>query len=153
MPETKATLDSMADEMYELYKVIAAARSRQTGGPDDLSETEFLTLDLLTKEEPLTIGEVQRRVGVVPAQMSRIVRALEQQGGKGYIECKINPMDRRRIDLFITDIGHKAHDTYRAARLRTMYRVLEALDSRDRIEFMRMMNVIRLATTEKKKKY
>ena len=90
MPETQKTLDLMAAEIFELYRLIALARSRQPSGPDDLAETEFLTLDLLVREEPLTIGSVQKQIGVVPAQMSRIVRALEEQGGKGYVRCQIN---------------------------------------------------------------
>ncbi len=145
MPETQETLDKMADEIFELYLLVAIARSRRPTGPDDLSETEFLTLDTLAKEEPLTIGEVQKRVGVVPAQMSRVVRALEQQGGRGYVECKINPKDRRRIDVRLTPAGKAAHEKYRHVRLNSMYESLSALEPDDRLHFMRMMRQLREA--------
>ena len=62
MPDSQQTMDAMVGEVFELTKLIYAARSRQPSGPEDLSETEFLTLDLLAKEEALTIGEIQKRI-------------------------------------------------------------------------------------------
>jgi DNA-binding MarR family transcriptional regulator len=145
MPETKETLDMMASEMFDLYLLFAIARSRAPQGPDDLSEAEFLTLDVLAKEHPLTIGDVQRRIGVLPAQMSRIVRALEEQGGRGYVECSINTEDRRRVDISLTESGKAAHARFRAARMKSMYGALEALPTDDRFHFMQMMRQIRSA--------
>ncbi|MCH7591988.1 MAG: MarR family transcriptional regulator [Planctomycetes bacterium] len=149
MPDSQQTLDKMAAEIFELYRLIALARSRRPSGPDDLSEAEFLTLDLLTKQQPRTIGEIQKEIGVLPAQMSRIVRALEEQGGRGYVECKINARDRRRIDVSLTEGGAKAYDTYRSARLGSMYEILRVLPPNDRIEFMRMLGQIRDAFADK----
>ena len=83
MPDDKKSLGPMVSEIFDLYRLIAAARSRRPSGPDDLSETEFITLDLLAKAESMTIGEVQKLIGVVPAQMSRIVRSWEAQGATG----------------------------------------------------------------------
>lgn len=151
MPHTQETLDKMASEIFELYLLIAIARSRTPSGPDDLSETEFLTLDILSKNEPLTIGDVQKRIGVLPAQMSRIVRALEEQGGRGYVECKINPKDRRRIDISLTEAGRKAHESYRTLRLRSMNEVLKALPDDDRLHFMRILRRIHEAFAERLK--
>ena len=138
----------MALDIFELYRLIAMARSRRPAGPDDLSETEFLTLDLLSKQQPLTIGEVQKSIGVVPAQMSRIVRALEDQGGRGYVECNINPKDRRRIDISLTSSGKISHDKYRETRLGSMRQILEVLSSDDRTHFMRILSQIRDAFAE-----
>ncbi len=139
MPDTQETLDLMAAEIFDLYRLIAKARSQAPTGPEVLSESEFLTLDVLTKDQPLTIGEVQKRIGVVPAQMSRIVRALEEQGGKGFVECKINAKDRRRIDISLTKAGKEAYDQFRTNRLASMYKILTVLKPDDRMEFMRLM--------------
>lgn len=149
MPETKETLDKMVSDIFELYRVIAIARSRQPAGPDDLSEAEFLTLDLLTKKESLTIGEIQKQIGVLPAQMSRIVRSLEEQGGRGYVGCRINPSDRRRIDVSISAAGKKAYTAYRDARLGSMHAILSSLNGEDRLNFMRILGQIRQAFEEK----
>lgn len=145
MPDSPETMDAMVTEVFELYRLAAVARSRSPSGPDDLSETEFLTLDTLSKEQPLTIGEVQKQVGVVPAQMSRIVRALEEQGGKGYLACRINVQDRRRIDLSLTETGREAYNKYRNARLSSMYESLNAIPPEDRFQFMRIVRQIHSA--------
>lgn len=145
MPDTQETLDMMAGEIFELYRLVAIARSRQPAGHHDLSETEFLTLDALHKEQPQTIGEVQKRIGVVPAQMSRIVRALEQRQEDALIECKINPADRRRIDLTLTDCGKEVYEGYRSNRLASMTTVLKVLKPEDRLHFMRILRQIRHA--------
>jgi DNA-binding MarR family transcriptional regulator len=142
-------MDSMVDEMFELTKLIYAARSRQQSGSDQLSETEFLTLDLLAKNGSLTIGEIQKRVGVVPAQMSRIVRALEEHGGQGFVECKINAKDRRRVDVSLTEAGVATHDAFRTTRLKSMYEVLRVLAPEDRLDFMRMMRQLRKSFEER----
>ena len=117
MPETEQTLDRMAADIFELYQLVAMARSRRPSAPEELSETEFVVLDILKREQPLTIGEVQKRIGVLPAQMSRLVRSLEAEGGRGCLECKINTRDRRRIDVSLTETGDAAHGAYRDARL------------------------------------
>lgn len=139
----------MAAEIFELYQLLAAARSRRAANPEDLSEAEFVALDVMAREGSLTVGEIQRRIGVVPAQMSRIVRSLEENGGKGYITCCINPDDRRCIDLSMTPAGRKAYDAYRNARTKTMYEALSVLDPSDRLDFMRMLSQIRTAFEKK----
>ncbi len=143
MPESKQTLATMAAEIFELHHLVASLRSRLTSGQEDLSETEFLTLDVLATEGPLIIGEVQQRVGVAPAQMSRIVRSLEEHGGRGYVACTINPKDRRCIDIAITKEGSDAHAKYRDARLGTMMDILTILPPEDRVQFMRILGQIR----------
>lgn len=152
MPETQKTIDRMTQEIFELYQLIAISRSRQPAGSDDLSETEFLALDVLSKGEPQVVGEIQRRIGVVPAQMSRIVRALEGQGGKNYIRSQINPQDRRRIDVFLTDLGREAHARFKNLRLKSMHDILAALNPEDRIHFMRIMGQLRAAYQQRSTK-
>jgi len=137
------SLESMAGEIFELYRLIALARSRRPSGPEVLSEPEFLTLDELTRRAPQTIGEIQKKIGVAPAQMSRIVRALERQSGKAFIECKINPADRRRIDMTITSEGKDGYDQYRANRIGSMHALLGVLNPDDRTHFMRILRQIR----------
>ncbi|MFQ5494010.1 MAG: MarR family winged helix-turn-helix transcriptional regulator [Phycisphaerae bacterium] len=145
MPHTRQTLEKMAGEIFELYRLIAIARSRRPSGHDDLSETEFLALDILYHEQPLTIGDIQKHIGVLPAQMSRIVRALEEQGGRGYVACGINPHDRRRVDVSLTPAGKKAYENYRVVRLGSMHEILSVLSPDDRLHFMRILRQIQVA--------
>jgi DNA-binding MarR family transcriptional regulator len=142
VPHTQETLEKMAEQIFELSRLASLARSRKPPGPVELSESEFLTLDLLAKHEPLTIGEVQKAIGVVPAQMSRIIRALEDREGGGYIRCSINLHDRRRIDVVLTERGKRAHKEYREARLGTITDTLSVLAPHDRVEFLRILGLI-----------
>ena len=149
MPEKRKTLDAMAEEIFELYKLVALLRSRESSGAEELSETEYLTLDCLAKSQPLTIGEVQRKIGVVPAQMSRIVRALEENGGRGLLRSQINPKDRRCVDIFLTETGRAAHAKFRAARLGSMHQTLAVLTPDDRESFMRIVSQLQAAFAER----
>ena len=135
-------METMAEEVFALSKLVSTARSRQAAGPDDLPESEFIALDILFKEQPLTIGEIQRRIGVVPAQMSRIIRALENREGGAYIKCRINADDRRRVDVSLTGEGEKAHQAYRESRFSSMLQILSGLEPDDRIQFIRILRTI-----------
>lgn len=141
-------LDAMADEIMELSELVSGARSRRSTGPDDLSEAEYLTLRQLVANEPETIGDLQRAIGVVPAQMSRIIRSLENKSGDAYIRCAINPADRRRVDVSLTDVGREAYTSYRSARMETMRQVLQPLSVDDREVFMRILRQIRSFVAE-----
>src|SRR5262249_31073412 len=70
-------LDELAHHLFDVVTrfCLAVPRGRRRTG--DLKEIEFLTLSLLHKREKLIVGDIQRQLGVLPAQMSRIIRALE----------------------------------------------------------------------------
>jgi DNA-binding MarR family transcriptional regulator len=142
VPHTQETLEKMAERVFELSRIASLARTRRPSGSLDLTESEFLTLGILAREEPQTIGEVQKSIGVVPAQMSRIIRSLEDREGGGYIKCSINPHDRRCIDVVLTDRGRESYQQYRSARLRATTEILAVLSPSDRMEFMRLMGLI-----------
>lgn len=143
-PEKRKQLEQLGLEIFELSKMASQARAQaRRDGVETLTETENLTLDLLSKRETMSVGEIQKEIGVLPAQMSRIVRALEDKGEKGYIACAINPDDRRKIDVSITPAGRKALETYRSERMGTIMRILAHLQGSERDEFMRLMRRIR----------
>jgi len=148
MPTSQQTelLQEFADEIFDLSKDIWAAQTRSRGSRDqaELSETEFLALDVLEKSErTLSVGEIQRQIGVLPAQMSRIIRSLETKGGQALITCKINPEDKRKIDVELTPAGRKAHHAYRQLKLASIQNMLGTLNEADRQEFMRLVRQIR----------
>lgn len=138
-------LESLAEEIFELTNMSSRARARAhtDDSVESLTESELLTLDLVCKQDVMTVGEIQRTVGVLPAQMSRIVRSLEDKSGKAFVRCAINPQDRRKIDVSITPAGRKARDAYRSARLGMTVGILEALGPKERDDFMRTLRKIR----------
>lgn len=137
-------IERQAEQVFELSTMGWAARDHvKRKGQFDLSESEFLTLDLLAKRQPLSVGEIQRSIGVLPAQMSRIIRSLESKIAKPMIRCEINPRDKRKVDVFLTETGAKAHRTYRESRLALTISVLDQLPDQDRREFMRILGLMR----------
>lgn len=146
-PTEQAELEKAAEEIFELTKMSWMARTQQhrQKGQVDLTESEFLALDWLTKAdpEPLSVGDIQRRIHILPAQMSRVIRSLEAKAGKPLIHCRINPKDKRKIDVTLTDAGKKAHQAFREARLAATIDLVSDLTPADRAEFMRIMQQIK----------
>ncbi len=144
---SRKQLLEMANEVLELSNLGALARARAKAKGEEaaqhLSETEFLTLDCLVKQGAQTVGDLQKNIGVLPAQMSRILRALEQKSGGPYVICTINPDDRRRVDVSITPEGDHSYTSYRNARLALTADVLAGLATEDRDQFIRILRVMR----------
>jgi len=135
-------LEQMAEEVLAASQLAAAARSRLAQGTAGLTETEFQALDALVKgqHQPLTVGEIQRQIGVLPAQMSRILRSLENRDeGQSLLQCRINPQDRRRVDVTLTPAGKTAYHKYRKGRLSFLVDFLTNLTPNDRVVFMKII--------------
>ena len=70
-------LEETARDLFEVVTQLGltALRGRRRSG--DLKEVEFLTLAILHGRGTMIVGDIQRLLGVLPAQMSRIIRSLE----------------------------------------------------------------------------
>lgn len=144
----QAELRDAAAEIFDLTRLswtLQEAGQGSAKGRADLTETEFLALDQLAQCESasLTVGEIQRRIRVRPAQMSRIVRSLETRAGRPLIRCRINPRDKRRVDVSLTEAGRRVHAAFRDARLAATIDMVTQLSPKDRAELMRILRIIR----------
>lgn len=130
----------LALQMFDLTKLswLRSQREKLRGGYD-LSESEFLTLDALEDVDSLSVGQLRRLVGVLPSQMSRIIKALEQRYDEKLVLCSINSQDKRRIDVSITPRGRRAIAAYRQAKIQMMTASLRALSAKDFDAFSRIM--------------
>jgi DNA-binding MarR family transcriptional regulator len=140
------SLDQMAEEIFALTVVSWRQRlaTRHSGDAVELSESQFLTLDALVRASAtLTVGEIQRNIGVLPAQMSRIIRSLESAFAKPLIKCDLNRTDKRKIDVTLTTSGRKAYEEFRDSRLAKTVDILRHLEDHDRLEFVRICRLIR----------
>ncbi len=141
--EPEKQISQMADKIVELIKLASVARARsRSGRPEELTEAEFLTLDALSEGAELTVGAIQKRIGVLPAQMSRVIRTLESKGGDAYVSCSINASDRRKIDVRMTAKGERSLRAYRAVRRRFALGILESLNETERDQFMSILGRI-----------
>ncbi len=131
-------LEELAHHLFDVVNrfCLAAPRGRRRTG--DLKEIEFLALSLLHQREKLIVGDIQRQLGVLPAQMSRIIRALENRE-RPLIACRINPQDKRKIDVALTPAGVAAFQEYEASRVRTIAALLARLDPDDLDDLQRLI--------------
>lgn len=137
-------LRAFAEEVFALSKEVWAQQNRGGREPTEITETEFLTLDILSRAtETPTVGDIQRQLGVLPAQMSRIIRSLEAKPDGPLVRCEINKSDKRKIDVSLTDEGVRVYQAYRQMKLASTQQLLMGLSDQDRQEFMRILRLIR----------
>jgi DNA-binding MarR family transcriptional regulator len=142
--QREASLVALAEEMFSISTAAWQMRQRQKSvGHSDLSETEFLTLNLLVRNGTMTVGQLQRQIGVLPAQMSRIIRALEGNFERPMIQGAINPADKRKVNVSLTEFGRAAHREFRDARVAQSIQLLSHVPQRDIDDFMRVLRVLR----------
>jgi DNA-binding MarR family transcriptional regulator len=142
-PTNEQSLHAMAEEIFALNILAWRERIANRSNTTELSESQFLTLDILAKGGTLTVGELQRGIGVLPAQMSRIIRSLEDAFDKPLIRCELNQSDKRKIDVTLTPAGRDLHDEFRNTRLAKTLDILVHLPDQDRQEFVRICRKIK----------
>src|SRR5262245_23199711 len=104
---TGERLEGIAQDLFDVFTRLGLSTPRGKRRLGDLKEIEFLTLSLLQANGTMIVGDIQRLLGVLPAQMSRIVRALEGRE-RPLIHCRINSRDKRKVDVALTAAGEKA---------------------------------------------
>lgn len=127
----------MSEEVFALHLLYWRTRIAK-GTAAELSETQFLTLDILTKSGLQNVGDLQRAIGVLPAQMSRVIRSLESNFDSPLIRCELNPQDKRKIDVTITDAGKKAYDDFKQAKITKLAAIIEQLKPDDQEQLVRI---------------
>src|SRR5215469_7377237 len=127
---TEMRTQELAQEVFDLiaHFCMMSPRGRRRSG--DIKEVEFLTLSLLHHHETLIVGDIQRQLGVLPAQMSRIIRSLETRE-QPLIACRINPHDKRKIDVVLTPEGIAAFQEYQSARIGSISNLIAKLSEED----------------------
>jgi DNA-binding MarR family transcriptional regulator len=105
----------------------------------DLTESEFLALDYLAKQGTATVGEIREAIGVLPAQMSRILRNLESSR---FVLRDINREDKRRVNIVIMERGCEVFERARSIKLARITEALETLTPEEQDLFVALLNRI-----------
>ena len=132
-------LEETARELLEVVTQLGLTTLRGRRRSGDLKEVEFLALTVLREHGTMIVGDIQRLLGVLPAQMSRIIRALENRD-RPLIACQINPQDKRKVDVCLTAAGEKALVEYRATRTDRLLEILRDLPEEDREDLNRLVD-------------
>ena len=136
---TSHRIDDIAHELFQVVTQICLSTLRGRRRAGDLKEVEFLTLSLLQAHGILIVGDIQRVLGVLPAQMSRVIRALENRE-RALIQCRINSRDKRKIDVELTPHGEKALLDYQGKRVGRIVAQLSDLSDEDQDDLIRALN-------------
>ncbi|OAI45318.1 hypothetical protein AYO44_02635 [Planctomycetaceae bacterium SCGC AG-212-F19] len=132
---------AIAQDLFTvLHRLGLAAPQRRR--PGDLKEMEYLTLALLQGKGTMIVGDIQRLLGVLPAQMSRIIRALEDRE-RSLITCHINSRDKRKVDVQLTPAGQKALQEYQADRVSSIATALKGLSDDALVDISRLLDRLR----------
>ena len=140
-------LDDVAQSLFAAITQFCLTTPRARRRSGDLKEVEYLTLALLQQNQLMIVGEIQRLLGVLPAQMSRIIRSLEDRE-RPLIGCRINPSDKRKIDVCLTPAGDKALQDYRMPRIRGIADLLARLSEEDLEELSRLLEKLHAAVNQ-----
>lgn len=107
-------------------------------GDAELKDMEFFTLSLLQQRQTMIVGEIQKILGILPAQMSRIIRSLEGRE-RPLIQCEINPNDKRKINVRLTSEGEHALGDYLSPRLQVLQQLLNRLNTDERHDLANLL--------------
>ena len=131
--------EAIAQDLCEVVTQLSLAVPRGRRRAGDLKEIEFLTLAILQDHGTMTVGDIQRLLGVLPAQMSRIIRSLENRP-QPLISCQINPRDKRKVDVCLTPVGSKALTEYQALRTDRLVELLRDLPEQEQEDLNRLVD-------------
>jgi DNA-binding MarR family transcriptional regulator len=136
---TGPRVEEIAHELFEVVTQICLSALRGRRRADDLKEVEFLTLSILHARGTMIVGGIQRLLGILPAQMSRVIRALESRE-RPYITCQINSRDKRKIDVCLTAMGEKVLQDYRDVRVGRIVELLRNLPDEEQEDLVRLLD-------------
>ena len=142
--EAGTRFDELAHQLFDIVTRFCQVVPRGRKRSGDLKDIEFLALSLLNQREPLIVGDLQRQLSVLPAQMSRIIRSLEARD-RPLIGCRINGTDKRKIDVILTAAGRSAFLEYQTSRVRTISSLLAKLSTDDLLDVTRVLGKLHVA--------
>ena len=135
---TGQRLEDIAQDLFDVFTRLGLSTLRGRRRTGDLKEVEFLTLSILQANGTMIVGDIQKLLGILPAQMSRVIRALENRD-RALIQCRINPRDKRKIDVCLTPAGEKALMDYRDASISRIVEHLRQLSEDDQEDLNRTL--------------
>lgn len=127
---TSVRHEELALRLFSAVTQFCLLLPRERRQPGDLKKIEYLTLKILDSGGVMIVGDIQRLLGVLPAQMSHIIRSLENRE-RPLLACRINPQDKRKIDVCLTLAGEKALAEYESRHIRGIADLLQRLPEED----------------------
>jgi len=101
---------------------------------------EMAVLRLLEhQDEALTAGEISRLLSMTTSRIAAVLGSLEK---KGMIVRSVDELDKRRIQVTLTQDGLNVCKEKKECAISNMSGLLEALGEEDAVEFVRLMKKV-----------
>jgi DNA-binding MarR family transcriptional regulator len=114
-------------ELVTRLRTVIGKLARQlndTSTDEGLTPTQYSVLGLVRGRGPLGLAELARLEGLNPTMLSRVVRALDENG---LIRRLPDPSDLRAARVEITPAGEEVHARIRGHRTQVLTECLEQL--------------------------
>jgi len=126
--------EKCADKIMEDFR--NSKNRNPFGRIEGIAKGEFFALALLVEKGcPITAGELSEEMMISSARVAAMLGRLEE---KGSIIREIDPSDRRRIVVTLTDKGIASFDERHREMKKNLARVFKAMGEKDTTEFMRL---------------
>src|SRR3954470_21994989 len=116
--ERTETADRLGMAITRLARVL-----RQQAG-DDLTPTMRAMIGTISREGPVTLGELANVEQVAPPTITKVVAKLEE---RGLLEREPDPTDRRVVRVALSDLGRRWLESDRRRRHAWLAARIEAL--------------------------
>lgn len=128
-------------------RIYFACHRRHVRDPDSgthVSAHQVSILDHLDAEHPMMLSDLADHMGVTAATMSIAVGRLMQQG---YIARVLDPVDRRKVQLRLTDAGVRVCAANSVLEPSLVENMLDQLAPRDRQTALKGLELLGRAAT------
>jgi DNA-binding MarR family transcriptional regulator len=136
-------IEALAQDVFHAVTQFCLTLPRHRRRSGELKDSEFLTLVILHARGTMIVGDIQRLLGVLPAQMSRVIRSLEERH-QPLIACQINPRDKRKIDVCLTQAGEDALREHEELRIQSIKELLGELSEAELGELAHLLDKLHM---------
>ncbi len=112
---------------------------RQQQSDSALTLGPLSALGTLSRQGPMSLGELAVAERVKPPSMTKIVGSLEELG---YVERRAHPTDRRSSVIVVSDSGRALLDSERRVRDEWLTRHLTSLEPADRAALAQLLPIL-----------
>ncbi|WP_075981993.1 MarR family winged helix-turn-helix transcriptional regulator [Bacillus massilinigeriensis] len=106
----------------------------------EISQSEFTILKLLSRNQSLKASDLSKILNVSASHITSVTDSLVK---KGYLKRKRSEVDRRVVDMIVTDIGKSLIKEFGEKKSEYFYSKLKRFSDDEMAEFVRLLNKLK----------
>ena len=107
---------------------------------NDIPQTQLFAIMFLEEQDGCRLSTISHELNVAAPTVTGIIDRLEQAR---YVVRKVDPDDRRAVNIFITQKGRKIVRQFRDVSERRWQEILNKLNVKEQAEYLRLLLKIR----------